>query len=51
FPTLNLLRSDHSTLTIDQWNLISNLSHCYDEYGGILLGEHYIREQNLLPLK
>ncbi|CAF1178889.1 unnamed protein product, partial [Rotaria sordida] len=51
FPTLNLLRSDQSTLAIDQWNLISNLSHCYDEYSGILLGEHYIREQNLLPLK
>ena len=24
FPTLNLLRSDTSTLSVDQWNLISN---------------------------
>ncbi|CAF1053192.1 unnamed protein product [Rotaria sordida] len=50
-PTVNLLRSDQSTLTIDQWNLISNLSHCYDEYSGLSIGEHYIRKQNTLPLK
>ncbi|UJR17052.1 hypothetical protein I4U23_003949 [Adineta vaga] len=50
-PTLNLLQSDQSTLTIEQWNLISNLLHCYDEYGGLSIGEHFIREQNALPIK
>ncbi len=48
---MNLLRSDQSTLTVDQWNLISNLSHCYDEHTGFSRCERYIREQNNLPLK
>jgi hypothetical protein len=48
---LNLLQSDQSTLTVEQWNLISNLSHCYDEHSGISFGEGYIREQNTLPVK
>ncbi|CAF1000989.1 unnamed protein product [Rotaria sordida] len=30
-PTLNLLQSDISTLTNDQWTLLSNLVHSYDE--------------------
>ncbi|CAF1218385.1 unnamed protein product [Rotaria sordida] len=51
FPTLNLLQADQSTLNIDQWNLISNLSHCYDEYSGLSMGERIMREQNALPLK
>ncbi|CAF1064030.1 unnamed protein product [Rotaria sp. Silwood1] len=49
FPTLNLLQSDHSTLNADQWSVISNLSHCYDEYGGLSRGERFMREQELLP--
>ena len=49
--TKNLLQSDNSTLTIDQWNKISNLSHCYDEYSGLLIGERFVRQQNALPLK
>jgi hypothetical protein len=48
---LNLLQSDQSTLTVDQWNLISKLLHCYDENIGFSRCEHYIREQNNLPLK
>jgi hypothetical protein len=48
---LNLLRSDQSTLTFDQWNLLSNLTHCYDEYSGFSLAQCYIREQNQLPPK
>ncbi|CAF4112107.1 unnamed protein product [Rotaria sordida] len=51
FPILNLLRSDQSTLTVEQWNLLSNVSHCYDEYSGFSIGEHYMFEQNNLPLK
>lgn len=31
FPTLNLLQSDISTLTKDDWILLSNLVHNYDE--------------------
>ncbi|CAF2749071.1 unnamed protein product [Rotaria sp. Silwood2] len=51
FPTLNLLQSDQSTLTIDQWILLSNLSHCYDEYNGLLIGKNFMDQQNNLPLK
>jgi hypothetical protein len=38
-------------LNIDQWNLLSNLVHCYDEYRAVLLAEHFVCEQNILPLK
>jgi hypothetical protein len=48
---LNLLQSDQSTLDVDQWNLLSNLIHCYDEHSGLSLTEHFIDEQNALPLK
>ncbi|CAF1673202.1 unnamed protein product [Rotaria magnacalcarata] len=51
FPTLNLLQSDVSTLNADQWNLLSNLIHCYDEHGGLPYAQHFIKEQNSLPLK
>ncbi|CAF3836149.1 unnamed protein product [Rotaria sp. Silwood1] len=51
FPTLNLLRSDQSTLTIDQWNLLSNIVNCYEAYNGFLIGESYMHEQHKLPLK
>ncbi|CAF4975299.1 unnamed protein product, partial [Rotaria sp. Silwood1] len=50
-PTLNLLQSDQSTLTVDQWNLLSNLSNCYDEYSGLLIDEHFMLEQSVLPFK
>ncbi|CAF1410807.1 unnamed protein product [Rotaria sordida] len=50
-PTLNLLQSDYSTLTIDQWNLISNLSHCHDEHSGLSTVENYMHKQNTLPVK
>jgi len=38
-------------LTIYQWNLLSNLIHCYDEYGGHSLIQRYIQQQNALPVK
>jgi hypothetical protein len=50
-PTLSLLRSDRSTLNTNQWNLLSNLIHCYDEHSGLLMGYHFISGQNALPLK
>jgi hypothetical protein len=37
-------------LSTNQWNLLSNLLHCFDEYSGCLFGERLIREQNALPL-
>ncbi|CAF1256092.1 unnamed protein product [Rotaria sp. Silwood1] len=36
---------------MDQWNLLSNLSHCYDEYSGLSIGEHFMRQQISLPIK
>ena len=38
-------------MTIEQWNLLSNLIHCYDEYCGHLFVKRYIEEQNTLPAK
>jgi hypothetical protein len=38
-------------LSIDQWNLLSNLTHCYDEYNGFLLARRFIQEQNDLRPK
>ena len=48
---MDLLRADRSTLSADQWNLLSNLSHCYDDHAGLSLGEHYMFGQNNLPPK
>lgn len=48
---MNLLRADRSTLSIEQWNLLSNLVHCYDEHSGISVADRFVREQNVLPLK
>ena len=48
---MNLLRSDQSTLTVDQWNLLSNLLHCYDENAGLSLGAQYMSQQNNLPIQ
>jgi hypothetical protein len=38
-------------LSIDQWNLLSNLVHCYDEYSGYSFVQRYIHDQNSLPVK
>lgn len=38
-------------MTIDQWNLLSNLVQCYDEYNEILLAQYFLCEQTALPLK
>jgi hypothetical protein len=50
-PTLNLLRSDQSKLTKNQWTLLSNLAHCFDEYSGFAVAQRFIRQQNELPPK
>lgn len=48
---MNLLQTDQSTLTVDQWNILSNLSHCYDDHAGLSFGERYMSEQHTLPPK
>ncbi len=48
---MNLLRSDQSTLTTEQWNLLSNLIHCYDEHSTFTTARHFLNEQNKLPIK
>ncbi|UJR07505.1 hypothetical protein I4U23_011794 [Adineta vaga] len=50
-PTVNLLQSDQSTLSIDQWNHISNLIHCYDENGPLSIAQTFVIEQNSLPVR
>ena len=46
---MNLLQADQSTLTSNQWNLLSNLSHCFDDHAGLFIGERYMSEQSHLP--
>ena len=36
-------------MSTNQWNLLSNLLHCFDEHSGCLFGERLIQEQNALP--
>ena len=48
---MDLLQSDSSLLTIDQWTLLSNLLHCYDEHSHFSAAQHYLLEQNQLPPK
>ncbi|CAF3806459.1 unnamed protein product [Rotaria sp. Silwood1] len=50
-PTSNLLQSNQSTLSIDDWNLLSNLTRCYDEYNEFSIIQHFLCEQNNLPPK
>lgn len=49
--TLSLLRNDRSTLNSDQWNLISNLIHIYDEQHCIPQIKSVFDEICSLPLK
>ena len=48
---MNILQADPSTLTVDQWNLLSNIVQCFDEYNGVLLAEHFVCEQTILSLQ
>jgi hypothetical protein len=41
---------DQSTLSSDQWNLLSNLVHCFDQYSGCLFVERFFQDQDALPL-
>jgi hypothetical protein len=46
-----LLRADQSTLSVEQWNLLSNLIHCYDEHSGLAVADRVVREQKALPVR
>ena len=50
-PTLNLLRTNHSDLTFEHWNLISSLVRCYDEQRVSMSIQTFIDEQKNLPPK
>ncbi len=38
-------------MDINQWNLISNLIHCYEEHNSLVYVEQFINEQTSLPIK
>jgi len=38
-------------LDIEQWNLLSNLVHCFDEYNRFSFVKQFIQDQNALPVK
>ncbi|CAF1087840.1 unnamed protein product [Rotaria sordida] len=46
-PTLNLLQSDQSLLTLDQWTLLSNLFNCYKESQMLSFSQRLIDTQNM----
>lgn len=48
---MNILQADHSGLTIEQWNRLSNLVHCYEEHSGVVACRQFIVEQEGLPPK
>ena len=48
---MNILQADSFTLTVDQWDLLSNIVHCFEEYNGVLLAEHFVCEQTTLSLQ
>ncbi len=38
-------------MSVDQWNQLSNLVHCFDEHSGLSFIQHFIHEQTALPPK
>jgi hypothetical protein len=50
-PTISLLQSNQSILTAEQWTLLSNLIHCYDEHSTFSVAKQFLRDQNNLPIK
>ncbi|CAF1020667.1 unnamed protein product [Rotaria sp. Silwood1] len=49
--TLSLLNNDRSNLTIDEWNLLSNIIHSYDEANIIPQMKYHLEQQSSLPPK
>ncbi|CAF0904331.1 unnamed protein product [Adineta ricciae] len=50
-PALNPLSFNQSTLSREQWILLSNLTRNFDEHSGHSDIQRFVREQNLLPVK
>ncbi|CAF1118568.1 unnamed protein product [Adineta steineri] len=48
---LDLLENDRSNLTDDQWNLLSNIHHVYDEESIVNLVQYSLNQGLSLPLK
>ena len=48
---LSLLNNDRSLLTIEEWNLLSNTLHAYDEQNLVIRTQHCLKEQSSLPPK
>ncbi|CAF1020650.1 unnamed protein product [Rotaria sp. Silwood1] len=48
---LSLLNNDRSNLTIDEWNLLSNIIHAYDEVNIIPQMKYHLEQQSSLPPK
>ncbi|UJR36654.1 hypothetical protein I4U23_029371 [Adineta vaga] len=49
--TNSLLDNDHSTLTLDEWNLLSNIIHAYDEHSFSPQSKIFFQNQFSLPFK
>ncbi|CAF5007124.1 unnamed protein product [Rotaria sp. Silwood1] len=48
---ISLLNNDRSTLTKDEWNLLSNVIHAYDEANIIPQMKYHLEQQSSLPPK
>lgn len=48
---MNLLDKDQSILTNEQWNLLSNLIHSYDETSALPIAKNFIQELDSKPAK
>lgn len=46
-----LLNHDRSTLTVDEWNLLSNIIHAYDEQEPVAHAKRTLQKQSILPAK
>ncbi|CAF4835342.1 unnamed protein product [Rotaria sp. Silwood1] len=44
--TINLLDQDRSLLTTDQWTLLSNLIHSYDEHNALTVAKDFAKDLN-----
>ena len=49
--SLNLLERDQSLLTNEQWSLLSNLIHSYDEHSALPVARNFMNELDRKPAK
>ncbi|CAF1030824.1 unnamed protein product [Adineta ricciae] len=50
-PTTSLLDDDRSLLTLDEWNLLSNIVNTYDAHNFFVKSKIFFQNQTSLPLK